>query len=409
MVILAGKRRICSHMFFRRKYVETNFIFCDECPPIRHINPRKREVKAVTRICIFCETWESGGIEAFLTNVISHMDLTGLEIDIVSARLGQSVFTAPLKELGVGFYQLSGRLRTPENGKRFAQLLRKRQYDVVHLNIFQGLALYYGRLAQKYGVPVRIAHCHGAGLRNSPGVALKLKLHELGKRLWSGCATTRLACSRQAAEFLFPKGMSYEWIPNGIDAARFCFQAEGRGAVRRELGIEEDTLLGTVGRLSAEKNQGFLLKVLREVKAKAPNAVLLLVGGGQMEEALRQRAEETGVSDSVIFYGESPRIPELLWAMDVFLFPSTTEGLGIAAVEAQAAGLPVVCSEHIPGEALVTEGVTRLPLSAGAGAWAEAALKAKAPLDRTAAAKEVSAAGYDVEAVAERIREVWME
>lgn len=379
-------------------------------PPIRRINSRKREVKAVTRICIFCEMWESGGIEAFLTNVISHMDLAGVEIDIVCARLGQSVFTATLKELGVGFYQLSGKLRTPENGKRFAQLLRKRQYDVVHLNIFQGLALYYGRLAQKYGVPVRIAHCHGAGLRNSPGVALKLRLHELGKRLWSGCATARLACSRQAAEFLFPKGMSYEWIPNGIDAVRFRFQAEGRGAMRHELGIGEDTLLlGTVGRLSAEKNQGFLLKVLREVKAKAPNAVLLLVGGGQMEEALRQKAEETGASDGVIFYGESPRIPELLWAMDVFLFPSTTEGLGIAAVEAQAAGLPVVCSEHIPGEALVTEHVTRLSLSAGAGAWAEAALKAKAPPDRTAAAKEVSAAGYDVEAVAERIREVWME
>lgn len=364
----------------------------------------------MTRICILCETWESGGIEAFLTNVISHMDLTGLEIDIVCARLGQSVFTAPLKELGIGFYQLSGKLRTPENGKRFARLLGERQYDVVHLNIFQGLALYYGRLAQKHGVPVRIAHCHGAGLRNSPGVALKLKLHELGKRLWSGCATTRLACSQQAAEFLFPKGMSYEWIPNGIDAARFRFQAEGRVAMRHELGIEEDTLLlGTVGRLSAEKNQGFLLEVLREVKAKAPNAVLLLVGGGPQEEELRKKAEETGVSDSVIFYGESPRIPALLWAMDEFLFPSTSEGLGIAGVEAQAAGLPVICSEHIPGEALVTESVTRLSLSAGAGAWAEAALKAKAPLDRTAVAKEVSAAGYDVEAVAEKIREVWME
>lgn len=361
------------------------------------------------RVCVFCESWESGGIEAFLTNVISHMDVAGLEVDIVCASLGRSVFTTPLKERGVGFYQLSGKLRTPENGKRFTELLRERQYDVVHLNIFQGLALYYGRLAEKRGVPVRIAHCHGAGLRNSPGKGLKLKLHALGKRLWSGCATARLACSRQAAEFLFPKGESYEWVPNGIDVARFHFQPEGRETMRRELGIGADTLLlGTVGRLSEEKNQGFLLEVFREAKAKAPNAVLLLVGGGRLEGELRQKAEKSGIADNVIFYGESPRVSELLWAMDVFLFPSLAEGLGIACVEAQAAGLPVICSEHIPQEALVTENVTRLSLSDGARAWAEAALNGKASGDRTAAAEAVSAAGYDVETVAARIRKAWM-
>lgn len=362
------------------------------------------------RVCVFCESWESGGIEAFLTNVISRMDLTGLKIDIVCAKLGRSVFTAPLKERGVGFCQLSGKLRTPENGKRFTELLRENRYDVVYLNIFQGLALYYGRLAQKQGVPVRIAHCHGAGLRNSPGKGLKLKLHELGKRLWSGCATARLACSQQAAEFLFPAGESYEWIPNGIDIARFRFRPEGREAMRQELGIEAGTLLlGTVGRLSEEKNQSFLLDAFREVKAKAPNAVLLLVGGGRLEGELRRKTEGSGIADSVIFYGESQQVPELLWAMDAFLFPSLTEGLGIACVEAQAAGLPVICSEHIPREALVTESVTRLSLSAGAGAWAEAALNGKASEDRTAAAEAVSAAGYDVAAVAAKIREVWME
>lgn len=361
------------------------------------------------RVCVFCESWESGGIEAFLTNVICAMDRAGLAIDIVAAKLGQSVFTAPLKECGVKFYQLSGKLRSPENGPKFAKLLKENRYDVVYLNIFQGLALHYGRLAQKCGVPVRVVHCHGAGLRNSPGVSLKLRLHELGKRLWSGCATRRLACSQQAAEFLFPKEESYEWISNGIDVTRFRFQAESRETARRELGIEADTLLlGTVGRLSEEKNQGFLLEVFREVKAETPRAVLLLVGAGPLEKELRQKAEELGVEDSVVFYGESRKIPELLWAMDVFLFPSTTEGLGIAGVEAQAAGLPVVCSEHIPQEALVTGQVTQLPLSAGARAWAEAAMKARAPLDRTTAAGQVSAAGYSVETAAEKIREIWM-
>lgn len=362
------------------------------------------------RVCLLCETWESGGIESFLHNVLLHMDLTGLEVDIVAARMGESVFTPALKERGVGFYQLSGKLRSLRNGYTFAELLEENRYDVVHLNIFQGLALHYGRLAEKHGVPVRIAHCHVAGLRNSPGVALKLRLHELGKRLWGGCATTRLACSQRAAEFLFPKGKSYEWVPNGIDVPRFRFREQGRESMRQELGLGTDTLLlGTVGRLSEEKNQIFLLDVLREVKTEAPNAVLLLVGRGKQEERLRRRAEELGVTDSVIFYGESLRIPELLWAMDVFLFPSLAEGLGIAAVEAQAAGLPVVCSERIPREALVTGRVTQLELSAGAKAWAEAIKETKDTAERMTAVDEVSAAGYDVEAVAARLREMWME
>lgn len=124
---------------------------------------------------LLCESWESGGIESFLHNILLRMDLTGLEVDIVAAQLKDSVFTQALREHGVRFRELSGSQRNlPENHRRFAALLWERRYDVVHLNIFQGMSLYYAHLAKRAGVPVRIAHSHNTDLRQSLTRPLKL-------------------------------------------------------------------------------------------------------------------------------------------------------------------------------------------------------------------------------------------
>jgi len=361
------------------------------------------------RICILCESWESGGIESFLCNTLLAMDRSGLEVDIVAAQLRDSVFTEPLKAAGIRFRELSGALRSPKNGPLFSALLAERNYDVVHLNAYQGLSLHYLALAKKAGVPVRIAHSHGTGLRNSPGKPLKLLLHRLGKRLWSRSATDFWACSRWAAEFLFPGGQPYRWVPNGIDVERFRFQEPLRIKQRQALGLAESQLLvGTVGRLSEEKNHQFLLDVFCQLQTLRRDSVLLLVGTGRLEEQLRAQAEALGIASNVIFYGPSDHVEQLLWAMDVFAFPSRFEGLGIAAVEAQAAGLPAVCADGIPPEALVTDLTIRLPLSAGARRWAQILLNEKSPADRAAVADAVSAAGFDVTSVAKEIRDLWV-
>lgn len=360
------------------------------------------------RVCCFCERWESGGIESFLYNVLLHMDLSHLEVDIVAARLEESVFTRPLKARGVGFYQLSGELRSPKNGRAFSALLKKRSYNVVYLNIFQGLSFRYGYLAKKAGVPKRVAHSHGAGLRSSPGRALKLCLHRLGRKLWGSSITDFWACSRNAADFLFPKGREYQWIPNGIETERFRFHPASREAERRALGLTEDTLLvGTVGRLSEEKNHSFLLKMFCELKKMRRDSVLLIVGTGRLEEGLRMQARALGVEEDMILYGASQQVERLLWAMDVFVFPSHMEGLGIAGVEAQAAGLPVLCSSAVPTEAMMTAQAAQMELTAGPKAWAEAVLRMKAA-DRGSGVEAVAGAGFDVRTVADKVRKEWM-
>ena len=363
------------------------------------------------RICIFCESWESGGIESFINNVLLHMDLREMEVDVVTSQMKESVFTTQLKDHGIRFYELSGNQKhIAKNHLLFRKLLRERQYDVVHLNVFQGMSLYYAHLAKVAGVPVRIAHSHNTDLKQSRTRAIKLWLHRRYSSCYAREATAFWACSTPAAEFMFPKKLldkrQFIFIPNGIDTARFRFNPIVRENVRQEMGVADRFVIGNVGRLCYQKNQSFLLDVLAEALKVRPNSCLLLIGDGEDCVALEEKARVLNVADRVIFYGTTNQAEKLFWAMDVFAFPSRFEGLGIVAVEAQAAGLPVVSSENVPKEAAVTPLLCRMPLTAGAVAWAQL-LCMRTP--RRAYAEMVSKAGFDVADVAKSIEESYLK
>lgn len=360
------------------------------------------------RICCFCENWESGGIESFLSNVLFHMDFTELHIDIVAARVKESVFTQGLQKKGIRLIELSGKLRSPKNFRVFRDLLKENRYDVVHFNLFQGVSLYYAQIAKEEGVTVRIAHSHNTGLRKSRTKALKLLLHKVGSRLFTNAATDFWACSQQAAEFLFTaRALSkrgYQFIPNGIDIVKFRFDSVVRESIRQELGIEDCFAIGNVGRLCYQKNQLFLLDVLAKTLKRRPNCCLLLIGDGEDRKLLERKAQILNIANRVIFYGVTDQIEKLFCAMDAFALPSRFEGLGIVAIEAQAAGLPVICSNSVPKEAYVTEQMTALPLETDL--WADSWCSMSASERREKRGIEQSE--FDIQAVASRIKEKYL-
>lgn len=364
------------------------------------------------RVCCFCESWESGGIESFLNNVLGHMDRTGLEIDLVTSQLEESVFTKQLQEKGIRFRELSGNQKNIwKNHRLFRRLLEENRYDVVHLNVFQGMSLYYAHLAKRAGVPVRIAHSHNTDLRPSRTRKLKLWLHKMFSRWYAADATAFWACSGAAAEFMFPKSeldrRGFTFIPNGIRTERFRFDEAVRDSVRRELGLEDCLVVGNVGRLCYQKNQEFLLDVFACLLKDRLDSRLLLVGEGEDRAMLEKRAADLGIAERVLFYGVTDRVERLFWAMDAFAFPSRFEGLGIVAVEAQAAGLPVICSDFVPPEAGVTAQAQTIKLAAGAEAWANALLQAGLGGKPTEADRAVKLAGFDIEDVAESVRKAF--
>ena len=358
------------------------------------------------RVCIFCETWKSGGIESFLHSVLTHMDLTRIRVDLVASEICDSVFTSELKDLGVSFLPLSGNQhRRIKNFFLFSKLLSKEKYDVVHLNAFHAVSLFYLAIARKAGVPVRIAHSHNSALRNSFLKPLKLLIHRISSYLLSDNATDYWACSEIAAKFMFSRRClklhSWRFIPNGIDAARFSFSPSARQSIRESLSLTDKLVIGHIGRLCYQKNQIFLLQLLSEIKNDRPDTVLLLVGEGESHKSLAEKARELNLSDSVIFYGVTKHPEELYSAMDLFTFPSIFEGLGIAALEAQASGLPTLCSENVPPEAAVTELFRHLPMDISV--WRDAVMNQPLVAHREEYCQTVLQSEFDIHQVSSNL------
>ncbi len=312
------------------------------------------------KICCFLESFELGGIESLLTDILTALDTSGLEIDVVAARITKNAYSDKLESLGVRFIELSGGLRSVKNFSLFQKLLRTERYDAVHFNIFHGLALVYVKIAEKLGVPTRIVHAHGAGLRKSKTRPMKMLLHRFCKRIFKNCGTHYIACSAGAAKFLFGD-TPCTVIKNGIKTELFTFSSEARARMREVLGVGDETLIGQIGRLSGEKNQAFAIEAFAEYVKINPRARLVLIGDGPTRAECESLATRLGVGDSVYFAGNRTDTPEWLSAMDVFLFPSIVEGFGIAAIEAQASGLYTLASDALPPEARVTERFISLP------------------------------------------------
>jgi glycosyltransferase involved in cell wall biosynthesis len=255
-------------------------------------------------------------------------------------------------------------------------VLRAGEYDVIHSHYIDhsGSIMQMGARA---GVPVRVVHCHNDLAPVWADASLVRRSYfRLMNRLIRRCATAGLAASAGAASTMFgsewPSDGRWMLLPYGIDLRPFR-NGVGRAATRMSLGIPANAfVVAHVGRFVPQKNHAFLLEVISATVAVTRDACFLLVGEGPDEAAFERAASTRGLSGCIVRVSGRPDVPDLLAAADAFAFPSRFEGLGIAAVEAQAAGLPCVLSDRVPSEAcVVPELVDRLPLSSPE-AWAAA-------------------------------------
>ena len=221
------------------------------------------------------------------------------------------------------------------------------------------------------------------------------------------------ACSEEAGKWLFGKNICYKKnfkvIQNAINLEEFNYSLDLRSKYRSELGIEDKFVIGHVGRFHVSKNHMFLLNVFVEVTKYKENAVLLLVGAGELEDYIRQEIDRLNLQGKVIMLGNRTDIPGLMQSMDIFVFPSIYEGLGIVVIEAQAAGLSCVMSEKIPKEIDVEPKlVTRVPLEGGIKEWAQIIVK-KGEYLRERQGERFKQTGYDIRISAKEIQEFYIK
>ncbi len=364
------------------------------------------------RVLCFCEKWESGGIESFLTCLFEHMDRTGIDIDLVACKVRPGVYDDRLARLGIKAGELGGSIRAVRDNLRlFGDLVRRGGYDVVHLNLYEGMGLLFARAAKRAGVPRVIVHSHNTDLRPSGTRWAKLAAHRLFRAMCGGSADERWAPSKAAADFLFGGSRPWTLVRNGIVPESFAFDPAVRDEERVRLGVRDELVVGCVGRYCSQKNQTFLLDVAEQVEGM----VLLLVGADDAEDGtgdrLQRHAQELGIADRVVLHGPSREVGRLYQAMDVLCVPSLFEGLGIVAVEGQAAGLPVLCSPAVPPEARAGGLFETLPLDPRrwAGRLREAvAGRGLGAASRLSGARAVAASGYDVGDVAVEVRAAYL-
>ena len=159
-------------------------------------------------------------------------------------------------------------------------------------------------------------------------------------------------------------------LNNGIDLSAFG-QPIDRNRKRMNLGVPQNAfVIVHVGRFDPVKNHVFLVDIFKEIKKKLPEAFLLMVGKGETEQRVEEKIKSEGLEDSYKILHDRTDVPEILRASDAAIFPSISEGLGIAVIEMQAAGLPCVASKGVPQTAKVSNKIRFLGLDQGPKAWA---------------------------------------
>ena len=354
---------------------------------------------------------DRAGIETMLMNYYRRIDREQIQFDFLVNKSKPGAYDDEIRSLGGNIYKSPGLSpwKYPAYIRFMKQLLSEHpDIKILHAHN-EGMMEYALRGAKKAGLPTRIAHAHNTKIIKD----YKWPLKVFCKAFIPYTATEYFGCGRDAGIYYFGKKRWAEsgyTMHNAIDPEKFAFSQAQRDDARSELGIGDRFVIGHIGRFNLQKNHKRLVEIFAELTKLKPNAVLLLIGEGELEQQTRDRVDELGISDKVRFLGVRSDIPRLCMAMDVFLMPSLFEGLPVVGVEAQAAGVPCVFSREVTDEVVVLEESIQIPLSAPDGEWAQkiAAYDGMA-LDRAAAISQVQKAGYDINEETKKITKKYLD
>ena len=354
-----------------------------------------------------------GGLEKIVVDFYNHIDTSEFELEFLLQGPKDVDFSDHFKSIcrnPIVFH------RIPKLRPHIKQALKEwdrffkenaHRYDILWSNQNGLTHLEFLKLAKKYGIEKRIVHAHCAQAEHFHRI-----IHPINRLFVGKYATDFWACGKEALNHFY-HGKEREKalvIHNAIEVEKFIYNQEKQVQLRKEYHIPEDCLVvGQVSRLyEKHKNQSFCVKVFSELVKKEPNSRLVFIGGGDTA-FLRNIAEQYGVADKVIFTGLKTNVGEMLNLLDVFIFSSNFEGLGIVLIEAQANGLPVVSASHLPDAKILENFDNHLSLTDSLEEWADKILSVRysRELDTEKVKNQIVEADYEIESATRNLEKLF--
>lgn len=349
------------------------------------------------------------GAESVVMNYYRFMDRSKVQFDFIShypelneyeaeiSKLGGRVFYMP-KFIGVNLVSYA------KSWNDF--FIDHCEYTIIHGHVWSTASIYL-TIAKKHGL-FTISHSHSVSAKSG----FKAIGRHILKMPLPYVADYYMACSKAAAGWLFGdrvfRKTNFSILPNAIDLSRYCYNPKVRRFIRNSYDVEDRFIIGHVGVFDTNKNQAFIIDLFKKINKIKSNTELWLVGRGTEIEKAKKKVLEYGLLESVVFWEVRDDVAELLQAMDLFLFPSHFESFGNAALEAQSAGLPVLCSNSIPKEVSVSDVIYYLPLNQPEQ-WIDLIMKLIDNPTRCIINDKLKGSRYDINAVAPWLQNFYLE
>ena len=345
-----------------------------------------------------------GGIESYCMNYYRSLGKE-FKVDFLTHEIKDNDYKIEIERNGNKVFVLDkiGLKNIFKNCREIDKFFKEHcDYDIIHCHMANA-AIFYFYYAKKYNINVRILHSHQNDYADKFTHKLRnIPLVYLGKKL----TTVNFACSKQAGDFLFGKN-KYYIINNAINTERYKFNSIIREEYRKELNLDGKIVIGHVGRFQKQKNHEFLIDIFNDLCNMKDNYILLLIGDGEDKYKIEEKVNQLGLKDKVIFLGVRNDVDKIMQAMDIFVFPSLYEGLGIVDIESQAEGLPTIVSDGIPKEAQVTDLIRYIPLSENSTFWAKQILNTPVNDKREEYNEKVKESEFDIYKESTKIGQIY--
>ena len=347
----------------------------------------------------------TGGSQSLVINLYKAINRDEIQFDFIIDEPGQLFYKPLIEELGGKVFVM------PKfNGKNFFAIKKAYklffkehpEYKILHSHV-RSYASIYLPVAKRFGVKT-IIHSHNT----SNGTGIQSLFKKIMQIPLKRQADYLMSCSTIAGEWLFGKKAckksNYIFVPNALNLTDFSFNEEIRNEIRKEFNVEDKFVIGHVGYFKEQKNHTFLIKVFNDIAKERSDAVLLLVGQGELRPQIEQMIKELNIEDKVIFAGVRGDVYKIYQAMDVFAFPSLWEGLPVTVVEAQASGVPCFISDTITKDIHITELIHVLPIT-NIKIWVDSILNCDTK--RKDCSIRIKEKGFDVNELAKSLTEFY--